>query len=95
MESDLACRLICLYVCTAFMKYLRILILPLAVFWLSGVVPALAQCPMCRMSVESNYADGGTGAVGLNIGILFLLSLPYLMVGTIAYVWWRYRRHAH
>ncbi len=48
-----------------------------------------AQCPMCRMSVESNYKDGGTAGRGLNSGILYMLAMPYLLVGAIAFVWWK------
>ena len=51
-----------------------------------------AQCPMCRMSVEANLKDGGTAGKGLNRGILYMLLTPYLLVGTIGYVWWRNRR---
>lgn len=51
-----------------------------------------AQCPMCRMSAESNLKNGGTHGKGLNAGILFLLSMPYIMVGTIGYVWYRNRK---
>ncbi len=52
----------------------------------------LAQCPMCRISAESNLANGGTAGNGLNKGILFLLSLPYLLIGTLGYVWWRNKK---
>ena len=52
----------------------------------------LAQCPMCKMTAESNLAAGGTGGKGLNIGILFMLSLPYLIVGSIGFIWWRRQR---
>jgi len=50
-----------------------------------------AQCPMCRMSVESNYKNGGTAGKGLNTGILYMLAMPYLLVGAIGYMWWRNR----
>jgi hypothetical protein len=53
---------------------------------------ALAQCPMCKMTAESNLAAGGSGGKGLNMGILFMLSLPYLFAGTIGYFWWRNTR---
>lgn len=53
-----------------------------------------AQCPMCRMTAESNLADGGTAGKGLNVGILFMLSIPYLLVGSLGYVWWRHNRKA-
>lgn len=52
-----------------------------------------AQCPMCKMSAESNLKDGGTMGKGLNLGILFLLSLPYLFVGTLGYIWYRNRKN--
>ena len=48
-----------------------------------------AQCPMCRMSAESNLKNGGTAGRGLNRGILYMLAMPYLLVGTIGFVWWR------
>ncbi|MCB0686082.1 MAG: hypothetical protein KDC53_06145 [Saprospiraceae bacterium] len=51
-----------------------------------------AQCPMCKMTAESNLANGGTAGKGLNIGILFMLSLPYLIVGSIGFAWWRHNR---
>lgn len=50
---------------------------------------AQAQCPMCRMSAESNLKNGGTEGKGLNKGILFMLAMPYLLVGVIGYAWYR------
>jgi len=49
----------------------------------------LAQCPMCRMAVESNLQDGGTAGKGLNNGILYMLMMPYVLVGTIGFIWYR------
>ncbi len=46
----------------------------------------IAQCPMCKMSAESNMQQGGTAGRGLNTGILYLLALPYLVVGTLVYL---------
>ena len=65
-----------------------------ALFFALNLAPVetQAQCPMCRMSAESNLKSGGTDGKGLNTGILYLLALPYLMVGTIGYVWWRSRK---
>lgn len=60
----------------------------LVVFFQSDV---LAQCPMCRLSAETNLENGGTEGLGLNRGILYMLSLPYLLVATIGYIWWRNR----
>jgi len=51
-----------------------------------------AQCPMCRMSAENNLKDGGTAGKGLNAGILYMLSTPYLIVGVLGVIWWRNNR---
>lgn len=54
--------------------------------------PLFAQCAMCKASSESNLKAGGGDPVGLNAGILYMLSLPYLIVGGIAIWWWRNRK---
>jgi len=54
-----------------------------------------AQCPMCRMSAESNLKNGGTDGRGLNAGILYMLAMPYLLVASIGFWWWRNRKKAH
>jgi len=51
-----------------------------------------AQCPMCRMSAESNLKNGGTDGQGLNNGILYMLATPYLIVAGIGFFWWRNRK---
>ncbi len=56
------------------------------------VEDALAQCPMCRMSAESNLKNGGTDGRGLNTGILYMLILPYLLVASIGFWWWKNRK---
>ncbi len=53
---------------------------------------SLAQCPMCKMSAESNLQNGGTEGRGLNAGILYMLSLPYLLVSVIGYIWWKRKK---
>jgi hypothetical protein len=56
------------------------------------IVPELAaQCPMCRATAETNLANGGTEGQGLNNGILYMLGMPYVVIGTIAFLWWRNR----
>ncbi len=52
----------------------------------------LAQCPMCKMTAESNLKNGGTMGLGLNAGILYMLFAPYLIVGALVYVWWRNKK---
>ena len=48
-----------------------------------------AQCPMCKISAESNLNNGGTAGSGLNKGILYLFALPYLIIGGIGYYWYK------
>jgi len=44
---------------------------------------------MCKAAAESNLKEGGTFALGLNSGILYLLVAPYIIVSTLGYWWWR------
>lgn len=59
-----------------------------------------AQCAMCRRIAETNYEQQDKVAHekemkrgrSLNNGILYLLSIPYIIGGVGAFVWWRSRR---
>lgn len=53
---------------------------------------AKAQCPMCKMSLQSNLQNGGSQGKGINGGIMYLLMTPYVLVGGIAYVWYRNKK---
>lgn len=61
------------------------------------IVPdVMAQCAMCRGSVESTVSNGrSVVASNLNTGILYLLAVPYLMVAAIAYLWYRNSKKEH
>jgi hypothetical protein len=51
---------------------------------------SVAQCAMCRASVGSNLSEGrGVIGTGINFGILYLLSAPYLLVAGLFIVWYR------
>ncbi len=53
-------------------------------------MPAKAQCPMCKTSVESAMKDkSNTKGRGLNKRILYLLSMPYLAVGIGGFLWYK------
>ena len=69
------------------------IILPILLIILVLVLPDTlsAQCPMCRMTAESNLANGGNEGQGLNNGIMYMLLTPYVLVGVIAFVWYRNR----
>lgn len=49
------------------------------------------QCPMCKISAESNLNNGGSAGKGLNKGILFLFAAPYLIIGSIGAIWYTNR----
>jgi len=58
-------------------------------------VEALAQCAMCRSTLENNYSSGNPGiGAGINTGILYLLSMPYLAAMIIGYLWYKHSRNA-
>lgn len=70
-------------------------ILAIAILILAmGLLPMeiSAQCAMCKGAAEANLRQGGGDPVGLNNGILYMLSIPYLLVGCIGYWWWRNRK---
>ena len=41
---------------------------------------SIGQCAMCKAVVEANLESGDTKGAGLNDGILFLMSMPYIAV---------------
>lgn len=51
-----------------------------------------AQCAMCKAVVESDMEAGGTTAAGLNSGILYLMAFPYLLIGVIAFFFYRHKK---
>jgi hypothetical protein len=56
-------------------------------------VPLYAQCAMCRASIENNVSNGETSiGAGLNMGILYLFSMPYLIAAIIGFFWYRNAR---
>ncbi|RZK40337.1 MAG: hypothetical protein EOO61_06620 [Hymenobacter sp.] len=56
----------------------------------------LAQCAMCRGTVESTVSNGrSVVASQLNIGIMYLLAAPYLLVTVVSYMWYRNSKREH
>jgi len=65
-------------------------ILTIVFFLLALGTEALAQCAMCRATIENNVANGEVGiGAGLNFGILYLFVMPYLAVMVIGYLWYK------
>ncbi len=60
------------------------------IFLFLSAVNSFAQCAMCRSTLENNYSNGNPGiASGINTGILYLLSMPYLAVIVLGYLWYK------
>ena len=56
---------------------------------------ANAQCAMCKRAAETNYQQQKTGqqkGSSLNHGILYLLSVPYLIGAVGAIAWYKRKR---
>jgi hypothetical protein len=64
-------------------------------FIVVSVSGSLAQCAMCRSSLENNYSNGNPGiAAGINTGILYLLVIPYLAAMVLGYFWYKSSKDA-
>lgn len=50
-----------------------------------------AQCAMCRAVLESE--EGQTTAEGVNNGIIYLMSIPYILVAGFGFIiYWKFFR---
>jgi hypothetical protein len=73
-------------------RVVRIFIV-VAFFLLSVGSEAIAQCAMCRATLENNVSNGKVGiAAGINFGILYLFVTPYIAISVIAFLWYRTSR---
>jgi len=50
-------------------------------------ISAEAQCAMCRAVLESE--EGQTMAKGINNGIVYLMVVPYVLIGGLGYIIYR------
>lgn len=54
------------------------------------VAVSFGQCAMCRTTIVNNVSHGETAvAASLNTGILYLFFTPYILVGVVAFFWYR------
>ena len=59
------------------------------ILFLLSTSVSMAQCAMCRMTVESTVSNGRSQiASNLNTAILYLLMAPYILSAVIGYLWW-------
>ena len=62
----------------------------LSVFILLISADASAQCAMCRAVLESEETQ--SAARGINNGIVYLMAIPYILMGGLGYAIYRSRR---
>ena len=60
----------------------------LLIFALFFVEMSLAQCVMCKAVGEESANQGGLGS-GLNKGIFFLMTVPYILMGIAGVFLWK------
>jgi hypothetical protein len=71
------------YLCIAMKKFILLSFFLLAVFFMQT---ATAQCSLCTKTAQQL---GEKPAQGLNSGILYLMFMPFVLVGFIGYRWWK------
>jgi len=69
------------------MKYLIF-----SVVFLVIVLPVDAQCAMCRAVLQSETDN--SMAEGVNNGIIYLMAIPYILVGGLIWYIYKSRQHA-
>ena len=53
-----------------------------------SAIDASAQCALCK-AVAANSASGHGYASGINKGIVYLMGIPYILLGTLFFVFFR------
>lgn len=49
-----------------------------------------AQCAMCKTTIVNNVSNGELSlAEGLNFGIMYLFTTPYLVILVIGFIWYK------
>ncbi len=62
----------------------------LALLTLVTLAPAQAQCVMCKSQVEAARSERDDYDVaGLNKGILYMMTVPYILMGAVGFFWYR------
>lgn len=57
-----------------------------------SVGTTFGQCAMCKAVAEESISENGYGlAMGLNTGILFIMSIPYILLTLVVLVFYRKR----
>lgn len=69
----------------------KLLIISVLVFGLLIVFQGevVAQCAMCKATLEANAKNTEKYGAGLNTGILYLMVIPYIAASVLGYLWYR------
>lgn len=59
-------------------------------FFVSINLLSFSQCAMCKAVVESGDGSAEGFAGGINNGILYLMFIPYILMGTVGYLIYRH-----
>ena len=76
------------------MKFRVTLVLFIALVMVLSNESAFAQCAMCQATAETSLDAGSSAAEGLNKGIMYLFFMPWVILGTVTYFWWRANKKA-
>jgi hypothetical protein len=61
----------------------RALFIYLFIFLIIEIEETYSQCSMCRAVLQSE--EGQATAKGINNGILYLMAIPYILVGIVGW----------
>lgn len=59
-------------------------------FFISIKLAVYSQCAMCKAVVETGDGNGEGIAGGINNGIIYLMFIPYVLIGTVGYFIYRH-----
>jgi uncharacterized paraquat-inducible protein A len=71
------------------MKFSKIISIVFILILLVIANDLLAQCPMCKASLTEARKNGTEVGNTLNMGILYLLALPYSIATVFGVIWYR------
>jgi hypothetical protein len=70
-------------------RFLLLLLITFALLFIIG--DAEAQCAMCKATNESALDNGSTQGKGVNEAIVYLMFVPYLLLGLLGFFFFRKR----
>lgn len=62
------------------------------IFLVFSKLEVLAQCATCKAAAETSLENGdSTIASGVNLGVLYMLSILFLIFGLFIFLLWKHR----